>query len=94
MDKPKNEIAIKASDEALRGVYANNVLITHTKEEFLLDFMTLFHPQGVLGARVIISPGHAKRILNALHENIGKYERVFGEIKEAEAPPMPQSQTH
>jgi len=90
MTDKKNEIQIKISDDVLKGVYANNVLITHTRGEFLMDFMTIFHPQGILGARVIVSPSHAKRIVNALNDNIIKYEKKFGVIEEAEAPPMPE----
>jgi len=79
-------IKIKATDDVLKGTYANNVLISHTGGEFLLDFMMLFPPQGILGARVIVSPGHAKRMVKALQENIARYEQKFGTILEAEIP--------
>lgn len=79
-------VGITISDEILKGTYANSVLISHTRGEFLLDFMTVFHPKGILGARVIVSPNHAKRILKALKDNIEMYEKKFGEIKEAEEP--------
>jgi hypothetical protein len=32
-------------------------------------------------ARIITTPQHAKLLLNALKENIEKYEKTFGEIK-------------
>ena len=31
-------------------------------------------------------PGHMKRVVAALNENIAKYEQKFGEIETAEAP--------
>jgi hypothetical protein len=36
---------------------------------------------------VISSPGHTKRFLRALTENVNRYEQVFGEIKEAAGGP-------
>lgn len=86
-DKEKKQVRIKISDEVLRGVYANQMVVTHTKEEFILDFMNLFPPEGVVNARVIISPGHMKRILKALDGNLKSYEEKFGPVEEASAPP-------
>jgi uncharacterized protein DUF3467 len=84
--QPKKEIKIKVTDEVLAGKYANIMQTAHTKEEFILDFMNVVPPQGILNARVITSPGHMKRIVKALQENIVKYEEKFGSIDEAEAP--------
>lgn len=82
----QQQINIKANDETMKGVYANNVMIAHSKEEFIFDFMNIFPPQGQLVSRVIISPGHAKRLLKALEENIKKYEGQHGSITEAQQP--------
>jgi len=43
-------------------------------------------PAGAVTARIIVSPGHMKRVVAALNENIAKYEQKFGEIETAEAP--------
>jgi len=43
-------------------------------------------PTGVLNSRIIMSPGHLKRMIKALQENLEKYEGKFGKIQEAEAP--------
>jgi hypothetical protein len=43
-------------------------------------------PTGAVTARVIVSPGHMKRILEALQDNISKYENTFGAIQIAEEP--------
>jgi len=85
----KNSISINISDEVLKGTYSNVIRITHTRGEFLLDCMTVFPPKGIIGARVIISPGHAKRLAKALQDNISRYEKAFGEVVE-EAPPDPR----
>ena len=82
----QKQLQIKAKDEDLKGNYSNLMQIVHTKEEFILDFFLASPPQGVLASRVIMSPGHIKRMTKALQDNIKKYEERFGQIKEAEAP--------
>ncbi len=74
------QIDIKASDEKLAGSYANMMQVSHNKEEFVLDFVSLFPPAGSLVARVLVSPAHAKRIMQALQENIQRYESQFEKI--------------
>lgn len=86
---PKQQIQIKASDETLRGTYANTANIFHTKEEFVLDFMNIFPPTGTLNSRVILSPGHFKRMVAAMTENLKKYEDQFGSVEASEAPSNP-----
>jgi len=86
-EKPKlSPIRIKAKDEILGGVYSNTMIVTHTREEFILDFLAVFPPQGILNSRVIISPGHLKRIVKTLQENMAKYEERFGTIPESPSP--------
>lgn len=81
-----NEINIKINDEILEGRYANMMQVMHTKEEFILDFANIVPPQGIMTARVITSPGHMKRIIKALQDNLNRYETQFGQINEAEPP--------
>lgn len=67
----------------LESVYANVAFITHTPAEMVLDFAQVMPrmPKGKVVARVIMSPMHAKALLQALSQNIGNYEQQFGEIK-------------
>lgn len=72
--------------EHLRGgVYANSMYVTHSRDEFILDFMVTAPFQGAVTARVIVSPGHMKRIIRALQENVNKYEKNIGKIAESKA---------
>ena len=74
------QVQINASDEVARGRYSNNMLVTHTREEFILDYL-LTAPNGTqLVSRVLVSPGHMKRVLSALVDNMQKYEANFGEV--------------
>ncbi len=85
-DHPKQNINIKISDEELKGHYSNLLRITHTREEFILDFINLVPPQGVVTARIVTSPGHIKRIVRALAANVQRYEDAHGPLEEAPEP--------
>jgi hypothetical protein len=80
------KLPIKFTPQAIGGVYSNQMMVSHTREEFLMDFINLFPPEGVVNARVIVSPGHLKRMIRALSDNLARYERKFGPIIEASAP--------
>jgi hypothetical protein len=82
----EQQIQIKAKDEDLKGVYSNAMRVTHAKEEFVLDFFLTFPPAGTLSSRVILSPGHLKRMLKALQESVVKYEGQYGKIEESDTP--------
>ena len=87
---PANEISIQTDAQSALGVYSNLMMISHRKEEFILDFLFVQpqrSPQGQsvasLRSRVITSPEHMKRIVKAMQENIRRYEAAFGVIEEA-----------
>ncbi len=71
------------------GVYANSMLVAHNREEFIIDFSLISPPVGTVTARIITSPGHIKRIISALQENVKRYEAKFGTIIQAEEPKEP-----
>jgi hypothetical protein len=79
------EIQIQAGPEDLKGRYSNFMQVSHSKEEFVMDFLNVSPPSGTLVSRVITSPGHFKRIIAALQDNIAKYESQFGKIEEAKS---------
>jgi len=66
------------------GVYSNHMVVTQTREEFIMDFLMVSPPSGAVTARIIVSPGHIKRIAKTLQENISEYEKRFGIIQAAE----------
>ena len=91
-NKPaENKIEIQLDPEIMKGVFANVTNIGHTKEEFLLDFLFIQQqpaPFGKIVSRVVLTPGHAKRLLHALQENVKKYEDSFGLIDNVQQPPQ------
>ena len=82
----KRDLPVKIPDRVLPGVYSNQMMVSHTREEFVIDFLNLFPPQGIVNSRVIVSPGHLKRMIRALKENLSRYESRHGPIIEAAAP--------
>lgn len=80
------KLQLKANDEVLKGVYSNSAQVAHSREEFIIDFFSMGQPYGLLVSRVLMSPGHTKRLLKALEENIQIYEKNLGNIVPAEKP--------
>ncbi|MDH5174137.1 MAG: DUF3467 domain-containing protein [Elusimicrobiota bacterium] len=82
------QIRIELDDAMAQGAYANLAFIRHSETEFTIDFIYVQpqEPKAKVRARVISSPGHTKRLLLALQENIKKYEEKFGAIKAAGEP--------
>ena len=85
----KKGMQVKADDAVLKGSYSNAMQVSHTKEEFILDFMLLHPPVGQLVSRVITSPGHLKRMVAALQGNLKRYEEGFGTVTSAQEPERP-----
>ncbi len=84
----QQQVQIKADEKELLGQYSNLAMIHHNSEEFTMNFIYIFPntPQGKLVSSIILNPGHAKRLLHALSENISRYETAFGPIKESPGP--------
>ena len=85
-DRPAKETQAKIEmqmDETIaQGMYINVALIHHDENEFTLDllYMPPHSRRATVRARAISSPKHTKRLLNALQEQIRRYEARFGTI--------------
>jgi len=86
LDPEKKPVRVKVPEDVARGAYANTMAVFHTREEFVLDFLNIFPPTGVATARIITSPGHIKRIIRALGDNLRRYEERYGNVEEAPPP--------
>lgn len=84
-----NQINIELSEDVAEGVYSNLAMIAHSNSEFVIDFIRLMPgvPKAKVKSRIVITPEHAKRLLQALKDNIDKYEQSFGAIKKSEEAP-------
>ena len=81
--QPKQPQQIKIADNIPGAEYTNLAQINHTKEEFQMIFINVLPPSGKVVSKIITSPGHFKRMIAAMGENLKKYEERFGEVKEA-----------
>lgn len=84
--QPLAKQQIKIADNIPGAEYANMMQVSHTHDEFMMMFASIAGPTGRVVSKVITSPGHLKRIVAALADNIKKYEQVHGEIKESGSP--------
>lgn len=73
---------IGLNEREAEGIYSNLVFIAHSPSEVILDFARampgLQKPR--VFARIIMTPAHAKSLLQALEQNLGNYEKSFGAI--------------
>lgn len=92
MSNPQDQqINIELDEKTAEGIYSNLAIINHSPSEFVIDFITIMPgvPKSKVKSRVILTPQHAKRFLNALAQNIENFERSHGQIKDVEQPNIP-----
>jgi hypothetical protein len=93
--KPKKEgqINIELDDNTAEGIYSNLAIINHSVSEFIVDFISVMpgKPKAKVKSRIILTPQHAKRLVKALAENVQRFEKSHGEIKEYDHPPIPMN---
>ena len=83
------QLQIKVDDDIAQGIYANMAMVHHTDAEFTIDFVYVQPqaPQAKVRSRVVTSPRHLKRLIDALQDNLKKYEAKFGIVEVAGPPP-------
>lgn len=87
-NNPK-EIQVELNDQIAEGIYSNLVIVSHSDAEFIFDFARLLpgKPKARIHSRIIMNPKNAKLFLKAFQENINKYEKNFGKIKDGNLDP-------
>ncbi len=81
-----NNQEIRITDNSAGGEYSNALQVIHSRDEFLLTFFNVVPPNGRVCSKIITGPGHFKRMLSALNDNLKKYEAQYGVIQEAVSP--------
>ena len=85
MDEPQQQqtIRIVLDDETAQGQYINFANIIHSPSEFVIDLGRIVpgRQDVKVYSRVIMTPLHAKQLLEALAQNISIFEQKFGEIR-------------
>lgn len=87
----EQKIDINLSEEVAQGTYANLAIITHSDNEFILDFVAMLPglPKGNVRSRIILTPQNTKRLLSALNENVRKFEEKNGRIDDHQSGMFP-----
>ncbi|HEX6176955.1 MAG TPA: DUF3467 domain-containing protein [Thermoanaerobaculia bacterium] len=76
-------IRITLDDQTAQGEYVNFANIIHSPSEFVIDLGRIVpgRTDVKVYSRVIMTPLHAKQLLEALAQNISLFEQKFGEIR-------------
>lgn len=89
------KLQIQLDDDVAQGAYSNLAVINHTDGEFIVDFLFV-QPQTTrakVRSRVILSPGHFKRLIRAMEDNLGRYEKQHGSVNPG-PPPAADTEGH
>lgn len=80
----QGQIEIELPEEEASGTYSNLVMISHSSSEFILDFISVMpgRPKAKVVKRMVLTPDHAKRLVNALSENVKRFEKENGPISD------------
>jgi hypothetical protein len=81
-------IRITLDENIAQGEYVNFANIIHSPSEFVVDLGRIMPGRSDVKvySRIIMTPLHAKQLLQALAQNIAIFEQKFGEIRLEGAP--------
>ena len=87
----QKKLNIQVDEDVAHGIYSNLAVINHSPTEFIVDFVSVMPgmDKSKVKSRIVLSPHHAKRLLQALNENIQRYEKANGNIEEPEKTNVP-----
>jgi hypothetical protein len=76
-------ISVVLDDKIAQGEFVNFANIIHSPSEFIVDLGRVVPGRNEVRiySRVIMTPLHAKQLLQALAQNISLFEQKFGEIR-------------
>jgi hypothetical protein len=87
----QKQINIELDEKMAEGVYSNLAIINHSVSEFVVDFISMMPgaPKAKVKSRIVLTPQHAKKFLKALNDNVQRFEKAHGNIKDYEQTPVP-----
>lgn len=79
---PGKNLQITIDEDVAQGIYTNFQVLGSNETEFVLDFAYVqpHKPVGKIRSRVIMSPKHAKALVQLLAERVRDHEARFGPI--------------
>ncbi len=90
-DQNQKQINIELDEKTAEGIYSNLAIINHSVSEFVVDFISMMPgaPKAKVKSRIVLTPQHAKKFLKALGDNVSRFEKAHGTIKDYEQTPIP-----
>src|SRR4051812_33586283 len=82
-------VSARVPERLTRGILSTGVLVLDGANEFVLDFMQALTRPFQVASRVVLTPAVMEQFVNAVRDNISRYEQRFGGV-----PPLPQPPTH
>jgi hypothetical protein len=80
-------VAARLPEKVANGVFCTGAIVIEGPDEFIVDFVQAMGHPPRLGARVIMSHRVMGEYVNALRENLSRYEKSFGPPKPLPPPP-------
>ncbi len=92
-EQNQNQINIELDEKIAEGIYSNLAIINHSVSEFVVDFISMMPgtPKAKVKSRIVLTPQHAKKFLKALSDNVQRFEKAHGTIKDYEQPSIPMN---
>lgn len=94
MNQPKNPVnlQVKLDEEMAEGTFVNILHVFHNGHEFVLDFGRVIpgKQEAKIKSRLVTTPAQFKDMVRVLNQNLGMFEKAFGEIQGPQ-PPASQS---
>lgn len=84
-----NHIGALVPSHLARGTFSTGAVVLQGQHEFIVDFLLRMQQPQQVAARVVLPPGVVAQFIQALQENIQKYEDRFGAIPMPAAPAPP-----
>ncbi len=83
-----NPVSARVPERIARGVLSTGVLVLDGPHEFVLDFVQGLTRPFQIAARVVLTPSVMEQLVNAVRDNLQKYQQRFGPT-----PPLPKPPT-
>ncbi len=77
----------RVPEKVSRGIFSTGLIVLQAGSEFVFDFLQRLTRPPQVAARVVVPAGMMPGLLNALRENIQRYETTFGNIPPLQPPP-------
>ena len=73
---------------SMSAVYSNGALVSQTTNEIVLDFIQVLpnDARARVQSRVVMTPASAKAFLQALNQNLERFEEKYGPIQLSPSP--------